>query len=209
MAAITPAVSPCCALALTAGACPLAVDATAAEVATFILTWKSVNPLTPVPPFTGQDLDLHFLHPNAAGVDADKDGKPDGYYHLPWDCFWYNAYPNWDNPQPTIWHDDDARLLYDNVDGTGPEVVVMGLDCAPGNDYRFGVHFFSDHDYGPVVATIQAHVSGTMVWEGQATLKDLDLWTAGVFHCGPDNVTGVPGPLIKHDYVNPSCVVPP
>ena len=185
------------------------VEATAAEVATFILTWKSVTPITPILPFLGQDLDLHFLHPDAAGVDADKDGKPDGYYHLPYDCFWYNAFPNWDNMQPTAWHDDDARLLYDNVDGTGPEVVVMGLKCIPGNDYRFGVHFFSDHDYGPVLATIQTHVDGAMVWEGQATLQDLDLWEAGVFHCGPDNVTGVAGPVIKHGYVNPSFVVPP
>lgn len=185
------------------------VSATAAEVATFILTWKTVTAFEPVPPFFGQDLDLHFLHPNAAGVDADEDGKPDGYYHLPWDAFWYNAYPNWDNKQPTAWYDDDARLLYDNVDGTGPEVVVMGLKCNAGNDYRVGVHFFDDYDYGPVVATIQAHVSGEMVWETQATLKDLDLWEAGVFHCGPNTVESVPGPLIKHDYINPSFVIPP
>jgi len=185
------------------------VSATASEVATFTMTWKSVDPIIPEPPFMGQDLDLHFLHPNAAGVDADKDGKPDGYYHLPWDCFWYNAYPNWDNKQPTAWYDDDARLLFDNQDGNGPEVVVMGLKCIPGNDYRFGVHFFDDHGYGPVEATIQAHVSGSMVWQGKATLSDLDLWKAGVFHCGTNTVEGIPGPVIKHDYENPSFVIPP
>ncbi len=194
------------------GSCPAAqavVTVTQADRATFLLTWKTVAPFTPQPPFLGQDLDLHFLHPTAAGEDADNDGKPDGYYDVPEDCFWFNPTPNWDNLQPTAWWDDDARLLYDNTDGSGPEVIVMGLQCLPQNDYRFGVHFFDDHGYGPVDATIQAYVSGVLVWEGQARLQALDLWDAAVFHCGSRSVTETPGPVIKHDYKNPSFVVPP
>lgn len=180
----------------------------AKNLATFLLSWRPVQPFTPKPPFLGPDLDLHFLHPKAAGVDADQDGKPDGYYDLPWDCFWYNPTPNWDNPQPTTWYDDDARLLYDNTDGSGPEVIVMGLQCDALNNYRIGVHFFDDHGYGPVDATIQAYVSGNLVWEGQTRLTSLDLWDAAVFHCGSQKVTAIPGPVIKHNYKNPSFVVP-
>lgn len=191
------------------GTATVTVTVTQADRATFLVTWKTVNPFTPQPPFLGQDLDLHFLHPTAAGVDADNDGKPDGYYDVPWDCFWFNPTPNWDNLQPTAWWDDDARLLYDNTDGSGPEVIVMGLKCPSQNNYRFGVHFFDDHGYGPVDTTIQAYVSGVLVWEGQARLQTLDLWDAGVFHCGSRSVTPTPGPAIKHGYKNPSFVVPP
>ncbi len=184
------------------------VTVSQAETATFLLTWRSVNPFTPEPPFLGQDLDLHLLHPKAAGVDADQDGKPDGYYDIPWDCFWFNPTPNWDNLQPTAWWDDDARLLYDNTDGSGPEVIVMGLKCLAQNSYRVGVHFFDDHGYGPVDATIQAYVSGVLAWQGQARLENLDLWDAAVFHCGSRSVSATPGPVIKHNYKNPSFVVP-
>lgn len=184
------------------------VEALQTEVAVFVLTWRPVKPFEPVPPFFGQDLDLHLLHPNAAGVDADGDGKPDGYYDIPWDCFWANPKPSWDNPQPTEWWDDDPRLLYDSTDGSGPEVVLLGLKCPNNNDYRIGVHFFDDHGYGPAEAMIQAYVSGGLVWEGKVTLQALDLWDAAVFHCGSRTVTPIPGPVIKHHYINPSFVVP-
>ena len=194
------------------GSCKTAtatIEGTASDAAVFVLTWRPVSPITPAPPFFGPDVDLHFLHPNAKGVDADQDGQPDGYYDLPWDCFWFNPTPNWDNLQPTAWYNDDANLIYDNPDGSGPEVVVMGLKCAAANVYRVGVHFFDDHGYGPVDATLQAFVAGEPVFEASERLTSLDLWDAARFHCGDRTVTGVPGPVIKHNYVNPSFVVPP
>jgi len=187
----------------------LAVKAAAQDTATFVLTWKTVDPIVPAPPYLGPDLDLHFLHPNAKGVDADKDGKPDGWYDMPWDCFWYNAAPQWDSPQPDEWFNDDAKLLYDNQDGSGPEVIVMGLKCKAGNVYRLGAHFFDDHGYGPVTATIQAYVSGTLVYAKTVGLASLDMWDIARFNCGPNTVTEVPGPAITHGYVNPSFVIPP
>lgn len=178
------------------------------NLAIFVLTWEPVQPFEPTPPHLGQDLDLHFLHPNAAGVDADGDGKPDGYYDVPWDCFWYNPNPNWDNPQPTSWYDDDPRLASDSSDGSAAEVIVLGLQCKSENNYRVGVHFFNDHGYGDARATLQAYVLGTPVYQGTVVLKPLDLWDALVFSCGQKSATPIPGPSIKHNYVNPSFVVP-
>ena len=39
-------------------------------------------------PEAGSDMDVHFTHPWAAGPDLDGDGIPDGWFHMPFDCFW-------------------------------------------------------------------------------------------------------------------------
>ena len=42
----------------------------------------------------GADLDLHLLHPLAAGPDLDGDGSAEGWFDIPWDCFWCNHNPD-------------------------------------------------------------------------------------------------------------------
>jgi len=71
------------------------------------------------------------------------------------------------------------------------------------------VHFFDDHGYGSVNATIQAYVSGALAYSKSLQLAPLDMWDVGRLNCGPNTVSEVPGPAITHDYVNPSFVIPP
>jgi hypothetical protein len=184
------------------------VNASASQVAVFVLSFvPEVPKQTDFPPF-GPDVDLHFLHPNASGIDADGDGVPDRYYDVPWDCFWFNKTPNWDNPYPTDWWDDDPRLIYDSVDGLTPEVLVMGLQCPPNNVYRVGAHFFDDHGFGAAIVSFRAYVTGNLVAETQQRLLPLDLWDIADFYCGSRQVVLVTPISIKHNYQNPNFLVP-
>ena len=66
-------------------------------------------------PEAGADLDLHFVHPLAEGPDLDGDGLPDGWFDEPFDCFWFNQFPNWGSLDPLT--DDDPGLDRDDTDG--------------------------------------------------------------------------------------------
>lgn len=196
---------------VSSGSCDPAktvVNVTQKEVAVFVLSFAPEVPKqTDFPPF-GPDVDLHFLHPNARGEDYDKDGMPDRYYDVPWDCFWYNKTPNWDSPYPTEWWDDDPRLIFDSEDGLTPEVLIMGLQCPPNNVYRVGAHFFDDHGFGPALVSFRAYISGSLVAETQQRLLPLDLWDIADFYCGSRQVILVTPTSIKHNYQNPNFLVP-
>jgi len=125
-------------------------------------------------PQAGSDLDLHFLHPWAGGPDLDLDGNPDGWFDLLFDCFWFNAYPNWGSYDPAI--DDDPALDRDDTDGAGPE--NLNLDIPEENvTYRVGVHYFNDHGYGPAYATVRVYIYSYLVFEAlDVMLVDKDMW---------------------------------
>ncbi len=113
-------------------------------------------------PEAGSDLDLHFLHPWAAGPDLDADGAPDGWFDNLFDCFWFNAHPNWGSYDPAI--NDDPGLDRDDTDGAGPENV--NLDIPEENvTYRVGVHYWNDHSYGPSYATVRVYIYAYLVFE--------------------------------------------
>jgi hypothetical protein len=189
------------------GPASVAVEVTTSgQIVVLVLTWKPVSPFTPKPTHPGPDLDLHFLHPSAAGPDVDKDGKPDGWYDLPWDCFWFNPKPDWDNHD--VYLIDDPTLASQSESHLAPEVMHMGTQCPKANLYRFGVHFFDDFGYGPVHATLRVFVNDALALEQQATLSKLDLWEVGTYSCFPTSVAAKPGPFILHGYMNPNFVVP-
>jgi hypothetical protein len=124
-------------------------------------------------PDAGSDLDLHFLHPWAAGPDLDGDGQPDGYFDMPFDCFWFNAHPNWGSYDPSI--NDDPGLDRDDTDGGGPENV--NLDIPENVTYRVGVHYWNDHGYGAAFATVRIYIYGLLVLEvADVMLVDSDMW---------------------------------
>ena len=120
-------------------------------------------------PEAGSDLDLHFLHPWAAGPDIDGDGQPDGWFDIPFDTFWFNAHPNWGSYDPNI--NDNPGLDRDDTDGAGPENI--NLDIPENVTYRVGVHYWNDHGYGPSYATVRVYIYAQMVYE-VADLKMLD-----------------------------------
>jgi len=124
-------------------------------------------------PEAGSDLDLHFLHPWAAGPDLDGDGAPDGWFDIPFDCFWFNAHPNWGSYDPAI--NDDPGLDRDDTDGAGPENI--NLDIPENVIYRVGIHYWNDHGYGASYATVRVYIYAQLVFEvADVMLVDSDMW---------------------------------
>lgn len=156
--------------------------------ADIILSWKPVNPFTPVPPFMGQDVDLHFTHFKAGDdgsePDIDKDGVPDDWFDLPYDCFWFNAEPEkylWGEASP--WVNDRVLLRNDSDDGSEPEVLMMGLECPNGRPFKVGAHFFDDHGYGQADVTIQIYAKGKLLYTSTRRLSSHDMWYVGDLKC--------------------------
>jgi len=125
-------------------------------------------------PDVGSDLDLHFLHPYAAGPDMDGDGTPDGWFDIPFDAFWFNPKPNWGSFDPAV--ADDPSLDRDDTDGAGPE--NLNLDIPEQAAYRVGVHYWNDHGYGSAYATVRVYIYGQLVFEdADVMLIQDDLWS--------------------------------
>lgn len=128
----------------------------------------------------GSDLDLHLLHPLAEGADVDDDGVDDGWFDVPWDCFWFNRTPSW-GPEGSD-RQDDPLLLRDDLDGAGPEVVAIP-EPEDGVVYRVGVHYWSDHGFGASVAHLRVWLEGELVIDvAGLTLVNGDLWKAADIH---------------------------
>jgi len=188
----------------------LVVNATQLQRATFELTWQSVGPIVdPKPPCMGQDVDLHFVHPNATGILMDYYGTCPlpGYFDLWWDCFWYNKSPSWGiAPDPNV--QDETRMIADAQAAPGPEIVDQGLVCQK-NSYKVGVHLFDDCGYGPVIAKVRIYVVGTMVHEQSVQLSPLDLWEVGRFNCETGMFVPTPGgPTVTKGCLNPNFQTP-
>ena len=124
-------------------------------------------------PEAGTDLDLHFTHPWAAGPDLDGDGQPDGWFDQPFDCFWFNAHPEWGSFDPSI--DDNPGLDRDDTDGAGPENINLNIPDEV--IYKVGVHYWNDHGYGASYATIRVYIYSQLVFElPDVKLVDKDMW---------------------------------
>ncbi len=112
----------------------------------------------------GTDLDLHFLHPNANSQ----------YFHSQYDCNWLNTNPNWRGAGTG----DNPRLVRDDTDGAGPELISLVVPEA-GATYRVGAHFWDDWGFGVSFATVRVHVYGELVHEwSDVELNNRDLWDA-------------------------------
>ena len=139
------------------------------------LLWHTPEDLdeTDMGPEAGADLDLHFTHQSASGPDLDKDGNPDPWFDMPFDCFWFSAHPNWGLYDPAV--DDDPTLVLDDTDGAGPEILTLNN---PENiKYKVGVHYWNDHKFGGSYATVKAYVwSQQVIAVKNVLLNDLDMW---------------------------------
>lgn len=124
-------------------------------------------------PDAGSDLDLHFVHPWAGGPDLDGDGHPDGWFDQPFDCFWFNAHPEWGSFDPEI--NDNPDLVRDDTDGAGPEVLILPLPEEV--TYRVGVQYWNGHELGPSWATVRVYLKGELVFEVTGVkLVEMDMW---------------------------------
>lgn len=177
-------------------------------------------------PIAGSDLDLHFVHPFAAGPDLDRDGAPDGYFDAVFDTFWDHRNPNWGSLDPSI--DDNPMLERDDSDGAGPELIDLGV---PENVcYRVGVHVFADRGMGPSDARVRIYLAGALALDtSNVRLANHDMWTVADI-CWPaqtslaltrvctdtttactsdaDCAPATCGPRIAHDYVHPLYPTP-
>ena len=121
----------------------------------------------------GADLDLHFASPFASGLDVNGDGEPDGWFDTPNDCYWGEPDPEWGSFDPQA--GDDPSLAREDVDGAGPEVITMN-NPADGT-YKVGVHYFSDHDFGPSMAKITVYLNeGKVLSTEFVPLVSGDMW---------------------------------
>ncbi len=132
-------------------------------------------------PVAGADLDLHFAHPLAAGLDLDCDGVGDPWFSNPWDAFWFNPSPAWGDPTSA----DDPSLDLDDTDGAGPEnlnvEIPEGTEAEPVT-YAVGVHYWNDHGYGASYARVRIYLLGKLFAEFKQELKPLDMWYVGKLH---------------------------
>jgi hypothetical protein len=174
------------------------------------LLWHTPNAPAPSPdrPRSGGDLDLHLLHPFArlSGLDLTGDGRPDGWFHETYDCFWGNPRPEWGSFAPLP--DDNPRLDRDDTTGPGPENInlpqpedlsqeppeLVAKLGGPPLAYRVGVHHWNDHGYGPAYATLRVFVRGVLVYESAETrLQPLDMWDAVTIEWPSGRVNDVRG----------------
>jgi len=128
---------------------------------------------TDVGPEAGADLDLHFQHPTAGGPDVDGDGEPDGWYDQPFDCFWFNAHPEWGSFDPSV--DDNPGLDRDDTDGAGPENI--NLNIPEDVTYKVGIDYWNDHGFGDSFATARVYFYDELMFEESDVLLHVgDMW---------------------------------
>ncbi len=157
-------------------------------------------------PEAGSDLDLHFaLVPLACTQpDIDLDGKADPWFDQPFDTFWFNAHPNWGSFDPSI--DDDPGLDLDDTDGAGPE--NLNLNQPQAGEYRVGVHYWSDHGYGPAFATVRIYLYSNLVFEiTDVKMLNRDMWCVATIEWPSGKITMCEGDDGEYDifpnYLNP------
>lgn len=148
------------------------------------LTWHTPADDDPwdTGPFAGADMDLHFMHPNAEPLDG---GPDDGWFDVPWDCFWFNA-----EPSETDWK---VRLDRDDKDGAGPENLNLELEQdADPLTYRIAVHYWKDHGFGVSYPRVKVYLLGNLVFDRDllaldTPLSQCDLWEVATFQY-PDGI---------------------
>ena len=156
---------------------------TAAELRVELL-WDTPNDPDPFDIGTarGTDLDLHLLHPFAVGVDVTGDGDRDGWFDIPFDTFFGNPAPEWGSFDAKVL--DDPRLVADDEDGQGPEVIELPTRPLD-RTFRIGVHSYDQHNYGASEVVVRIAVDGQIIASDRLeVLHADDLWWVG--DIGPD-----------------------
>ena len=159
----------------------------------FVVTWT-----TPGDPNEledpGSDVDMHV-------VRRGEDGRV--LYNGPRDCYYGNCRGGleWGDPDYT---GDNPRLLRDEVDGLGPEIIVID-DPEEDAEYIVAMHYFSDDGFGQSNLTLRIFVDGAQAEFAFESLPQTnDVWLAASIRNGGDVVEildfdifdGFPGPFV-------------
>jgi hypothetical protein len=127
-----------------------------------VITWRTPgDPDELTDP--GTDIDLHLARRTSRGVAWNSEN----------DCYYANQNPSWTAPGTA----DDPRLLRDEVDGLGPEIIVLESPAEP--VYYVGVYYFSSDDFGPSDATLRVFFDGVQIASATRRLQRTgDFWLA-------------------------------
>lgn len=152
-------------------------------------------------PAAGADLDLHFAHPFASGLDFDGDKKNDPWFDPTYDAFWYNKNPEWGSYDPNI--DDNPSLDRDDTDGAGPENLNLTLP-EDGMSYSVGVHYFNDFAKGPSTAEVRIYIYGQLQFQVKSEpLNTKDMWYVATVDWPSGNIAAVKPPKGGKFFVTP------
>ena len=121
----------------------------------------------------------------------------------PYDCFWFNAYPDWADYGAA----GDPGLDRDDTDGAGPENINLD-GPEDGAVYPIGVHNWDDHGYGNSFATVRVYVYNVLVYEAaNVELQSKDMWCVASLAWPSGEITpcldDAGGPHITPDYRHP------
>jgi|GEM_PF-6409806 len=97
----------------------------------------------------GADLDIHLLKPGSTYDPAVRDGDNPG------DCNYANKTPDWGT---TGDDNDDPRLLLDDINGTGPEELILPRAGDTGN-YLIWMRWYSGSNPSSTLDQVRAVVS--------------------------------------------------
>jgi hypothetical protein len=111
------------------------------------------------------DVDLHLIDETAGG----------GLFDPKLDCFFQNLRPDWG----TAGLDGDPSLNHDDVNGYGPETMIVAVPT-DGEQYHAIVHYFSDDGYGETHADVRFWVNGSMVLEMERDITANQLWDLAI-----------------------------
>lgn len=155
----------------------------------FVVTWDTPgDPDQLTDP--GSDVDMHLARRTRAG--------------LPWntndDCYYANRTPVWGDPADPS---DNPRLLRDEVNGLGPEIIVIEN---PTEEYFVGVHYFSDRQFGPSTATLRIFRDGIQVFSSiQQLRRSGDFWIAAAVEAGGTRIRPISNAYFS-GFPNPNVV---
>ena len=125
------------------------------SVAHITLVWETAGP----------DLDIHLLRPSGTFDPTVQDGN------IPGDCNYANKTPDWG----TVGDDNDnPRLLLDDINGTGPEEIVLPRAGDTGN-YLIWVRWYNGSTTTTVRnvrATVSVYTNDNQMFRYDLTLAE-------------------------------------
>jgi len=108
------------------------------------------------------DCDLHFIRPG------------DIFAQVPGDCYYANENPTWGSDRQSP--EDDPFLDVDDVDGFGPETIILNRPDPDGVN-TVTAFYFSDHGNGPTDAWVEIFIDGRLrTTIGPRTLANRERW---------------------------------
>ena len=135
----------------------------------------------------GSDVDLHFADDRGdSGHDRDGDGVNEPWFDSEHDVYWFHPTQSFGNTDPRA--EANPVLLRDDADGAGPESIGFNFPAEEAA-YHIGVHYRSDHEYGPSFVNVRVFKEGKKIFErSDVKLVSKDFWWVATVSGSPPTV---------------------